>query len=127
MEIVILALLAILIVGAVIAPFFRGGGGHHADAAEYAVEPTSPAPRPPAAAGSPAPTATVATAPAADSSVAGEMSGEDELEAEIARYRDAIEAGTVCGRCGEANPADARFCRDCGKALPASDAQEFAT
>ncbi|NJD10685.1 MAG: zinc ribbon domain-containing protein, partial [Gemmatimonadetes bacterium] len=52
---------------------------------------------------------------------------ESGLEAELARYREALSAGTGCARCGEANPAEAKFCRECGKALPASEAQEFAT
>jgi hypothetical protein len=37
------------------------------------------------------------------------------LEPELARYRDAVRAGTVCGRCGEANPEDSQFCSECGR------------
>ncbi len=40
-----------------------------------------------------------------------------ELESEIRRYREALEAGTVCDRCKNANPADARFCAECGEPL----------
>lgn len=39
------------------------------------------------------------------------------LDADIRRYRAALEADTVCGRCKHANPADARFCANCGRAL----------
>jgi hypothetical protein len=39
------------------------------------------------------------------------------LEPELSRYREAVRAGTVCGRCGQANPADSRFCFECGKPL----------
>ncbi|NIP80719.1 MAG: hypothetical protein GWM90_16470 [Gemmatimonadetes bacterium] len=40
-----------------------------------------------------------------------------ELDADIARYREALDAGTVCARCRHANAPDARFCGDCGRAL----------
>lgn len=39
------------------------------------------------------------------------------LEAEVARYRAALRAETVCPKCLEANPADSRYCADCGRAL----------
>ena len=41
----------------------------------------------------------------------------DALEADIRRYREALEADTVCARCRHANPPDARFCAECGRAL----------
>lgn len=41
----------------------------------------------------------------------------DELEADIDRYREALAAGTVCPKCQHPNPADARFCAGCGRAL----------
>ena len=41
----------------------------------------------------------------------------DALESDIRRYREALEAGTVCGRCRHANPPDARFCAECGRDL----------
>lgn len=44
-----------------------------------------------------------------------------ELEADIRRYREAVQAGTVCGRCRQANPADARYCGECGHALDDDD------
>ncbi len=39
------------------------------------------------------------------------------LEEEIARYGLALRAGTVCGRCGNANPDHSRFCMECGRQL----------
>ena len=39
------------------------------------------------------------------------------LEADVERYRRALEAGTVCDRCREANPPGSNFCRECGRAL----------
>jgi hypothetical protein len=50
---------------------------------------------------------------------------DDELELEIRRYRTALRAGTVCGKCGQANPADSAFCFDCGERLPLSESREF--
>jgi len=40
-----------------------------------------------------------------------------ELEADIRRYREALEAGTVCSRCKQANLPDARYCAECGSPL----------
>lgn len=49
---------------------------------------------------------------------AGVRAGErDELEAEIARFRQALREGTVCAGCGEANPPGSRFCGSCGTPL----------
>lgn len=42
------------------------------------------------------------------------------LEAELARYRAALRAGTLCDRCRQANPAASRFCAECGRRLPAA-------
>lgn len=42
---------------------------------------------------------------------------EGDVEAEVERYRAALRAGTVCFECGRANPEDARFCAECGRAL----------
>jgi ribosomal protein L40E len=39
------------------------------------------------------------------------------LDAEVRRYREAMAAGTVCDRCKQANPVDARFCGECGEPL----------
>lgn len=40
-----------------------------------------------------------------------------ELDADIGRYRDALEAGTVCPGCQHANPPEAGFCAECGREL----------
>jgi hypothetical protein len=40
------------------------------------------------------------------------------VEREIERYRAALRAGTVCRRCGCANPEGSRFCFECGRRLP---------
>jgi hypothetical protein len=45
------------------------------------------------------------------------------IDADVTRYREARRAGTVCGRCAQANPPGSRFCMDCGRALPASPAR----
>ena len=116
MEIAIIALLVVLVIGAVAAPLVRGGRGQHADAREFALDAPPPAANP---AATPAAAARKAAGPA-------DAASGDALEAEIARYRAALTAGTRCSRCGEANPGDAKFCGECGKALPASEAQEFA-
>jgi len=113
MEIVAIGLLAVLVMGAVAWPLFRGGRGHAADAQEFSSEATSP-PREP-----------VLATPAESRSdpAASEGGG---IEGEVARYRQAITGGTLCRRCGEANPPGSRFCRDCGKPLATNDAQEYA-
>ena len=41
----------------------------------------------------------------------------DDLEREIAAYRAALRAGTLCDRCGSANVEVALFCATCGKHL----------
>jgi ribosomal protein L40E len=42
---------------------------------------------------------------------------EAEFEADLQSYRDALAAGTVCDGCRAANPTDASFCTECGRAL----------
>lgn len=42
---------------------------------------------------------------------------EAELEADVARYRAAVAAGTVCSRCRAANEEGSRFCAECGQPL----------
>jgi hypothetical protein len=49
----------------------------------------------------------------------------DDIEREVQRYRVALRAGTICTKCGQANPEDSRFCFDCGTALPLTEAREF--
>jgi hypothetical protein len=85
---------------------------------------------PPMAAGPATPVAPAGgTAPADARMPAGEpprdTAAADEIELEVQRYRAALRAGTLCGRCGQANPADSRFCFDCGAQLPLAEAREF--
>ena len=49
----------------------------------------------------------------------------DPLESEVQRYRAAMRAGTLCRKCGQANPADGIYCYECGERLPLADAKEF--
>ena len=53
---------------------------------------------------------------ATDARSAGAV-GSPEVEREVMRYREAVRAGTVCGRCRAANRAGSRFCSDCGQQL----------
>jgi len=50
----------------------------------------------------------------------------DDLEQEIAAYRAALRAGTLCGRCGSANPEVAFFCAACGRRLESERGEEAA-
>lgn len=43
------------------------------------------------------------------------------LDADVARYREALDAGTVCSRCRAANPPDSRYCAACGRSLAPVD------
>jgi ribosomal protein L40E len=105
METIIIAVIAVVAIAAVALPLLRAGRSPH-DAREYAAGPLT------------APEATVpGAAPAAEVG-----SG---LEAEIAQYREAIVAGTLCRKCGAPNGRDARFCLECGAKLPVEDAREF--
>ena len=111
MEIAIIGGLAVVVIAAVALPLLRGAAGH-ADAQEYGTgsEATS----------SPAP-------PAASPPFEPPAGADRALESEIARYREAVIAGTVCLRCGEANARGAKFCAECGRPLArAADAQEYA-
>lgn len=40
---------------------------------------------------------------------------DERLEARVRLYREALRAGTICGRCLRANPPGSRFCADCGR------------
>ncbi|MXW08386.1 MAG: hypothetical protein F4X47_04285 [Gammaproteobacteria bacterium] len=50
----------------------------------------------------------------------------DDLEQEIAAYRAALRAGTMCDRCGSPNPAEALFCAACGIRLESERGEEAA-
>lgn len=49
----------------------------------------------------------------------------ESLEGRVLRYRAAVRAGTVCRKCGQANPAGSIYCYECGTRLPRADAKEF--
>ncbi len=51
----------------------------------------------------------------------------DDLEREIAAYRTALRAGTLCDACGSPNAAEARFCAACGKPLERERGEEVAS
>lgn len=50
----------------------------------------------------------------------------DDLEREIAAYRAALRAGTLCDHCGSANVQEALFCATCGKRLESERREEAA-
>ena len=56
---------------------------------------------------------------------ASALADDADIENEIARYREALRADTMCRRCGQANPADAKYCYECGRKLPVLDREEF--
>ena len=47
----------------------------------------------------------------------GPATGSPELEAEIARLRGGLGAGTTCAECGSGNETSSRFCSYCGAPL----------
>ncbi|HUH11954.1 MAG TPA: hypothetical protein VMK65_02545 [Longimicrobiales bacterium] len=52
--------------------------------------------------------------PARDAGAEDPAAAEAALDAEVARYREAVRGGTVCPRCLAANPAGSQFCAECG-------------
>ena len=46
-----------------------------------------------------------------------DVSGEAEIEAEIAQVRARLREGVFCSQCGYPSPAGSRFCADCGAPL----------
>ena len=105
MDMLIIGLIAVLSFAAVLVPLMRRRSGA-GDEREFEGAPPAHASQPAA------PTA-------------GESSPSDAIEAEILRYRAAVRAGTVCGKCGQANPAGSVYCYECGSRLPLADAKEF--
>lgn len=75
--------------------------------------------------GSSAPEHASPDAAAADTPASGESAGDETIEQEVLRYREAVRADTVCGKCGQANPPDSAYCFECGARLPRADAKEF--
>lgn len=112
MEMMVIAVVAVVAFAAVLVPLFRRKPGF-GDPSEFENIPESVPQRP-----APSQAAPSQTAPSEDVAA-------DELEQEVQRYRAAVRADTVCGKCGQANPADSAFCFECGERLPRADAKEF--
>jgi hypothetical protein len=137
MEMMIITIVALVAFAAVLVPLFRRSG-RGAAADEFAGDVTEADPLrgkgvvPPMAAGPATPmnaagtTQPAATPVAADAtSPAAETTPPADVELEVQRYRAALRAGTICEKCGQANPADSRFCFECGAQLPLAEAREF--
>lgn len=105
MEMLIIGLIAIASFAAVLLPLMRRGR-HVANEEEF----DGPA------------QAVTAPTTAAD---AGVPVVSDAIEVEILRYRAAVRAGTVCRKCGQANPDGSVYCYECGGRLPLADAKEY--
>jgi hypothetical protein len=149
MEMMIIAVVALAAFAAVLIPLFRRGtrtgdvnefegdadAGTDPARGRGIVPPMAAGPVTPVDAAGAADPATPADSPSveqqAQEGAAGQVARtpspatEDELELEVQRYRAALRAGTVCNKCGQANPADSRFCFDCGAPLPLAEAREF--
>ena len=123
MEMLVIATTAILAFTAVLLPLVRRDPGGADDEQEFDTgAPADDRVADDALAATTASPAASATAAADDSaSVSG-----DRIEREVLRYREALRAGTLCPRCGQANPPGSVYCADCGKRLPLADAREFA-
>lgn len=125
MEMLVIAVIAIVAFAVVLIPLFRRKTGV-ADEREFDTGSSSAGnvqgapPVPPMASGPVTPVAP----PPVDPADAGEHA-HDDIEADVLRYRRALRAGTVCRKCGEANPEGSVFCADCGSRLPLEDAREF--
>lgn len=124
MELLVIAVIALVAFAAVLIPLFRTKPG--GDDSEFTVADTRLAPQQPLPDPALAPMASGPVPAAADLTPhETEFQTEDDVEREILRYRAAVRAGTLCRRCGQANPADSAFCFECGAALPRADAKEF--
>jgi hypothetical protein len=157
MEMLIIAVVAIIAFAAVLVPLFRRGqhavDGDEFNMGEMPAEGNRPAavtkpvgrrdaqlhhvaeslPEgaaagdgvvPPMAAGPATPVAP-AGAVLEDAPPAASPPSPDDIELEVSRYRTALRAGTVCSKCGQANPAESSFCFECGAQLPLKEAREF--
>jgi hypothetical protein len=157
MEMLIIAVVAVIAFAAVLVPLFRRGQ-HAVDGDEFNMGETPADGTPPAAAtkravrrnaevqrdveslpegaaagegvvppmaAGPATPVAPAGAVLEDAPAAGPAASHDDIELEVSRYRTALRAGTVCSKCGQANPADSSFCFECGAQLPLKEAREF--
>lgn len=105
MEMLIIGLIALVSFAAVLVPLMRRRS-RTGDEHEFE--------------GSPPANAAAPAAPAGDDAAVS-----DAIEAEILRYRAAVRAGSVCRKCGQANPAGSAYCYECGTRLPLADAKEY--
>jgi len=122
MEMLVIGIVALAAFAAVLIPLFRRRPGVGDESEFENIPPAASAtasPRPDTAAGAPTGSGPDARARAADDASA------DPLEREVQRYRASMRAGTVCRKCGQANPTDSVFCYECGERLPLADAKEF--
>lgn len=117
MEMLVIAVIAIVAFALVLIPLFRRRPPSAADEREFETEPRTDV-------GQERPTAAGQVPEDAESPgiVAAQ---EDRIELEVQRYRVALRAGTVCRKCGQASPAASLFCFECGNRLPRADAREF--
>src|SRR3712207_3695874 len=110
MELVVVTLIALAAFAAVLVPLFRRGAGS-GDEREFATGTELPA------------EGFVPVGVAASAPLQPQQTTEDDVEREVMRYRVAVRAGTICRRCGQANPEDSRFCYECGVRLARADAK----
>ena len=117
MELLVIAIIAVAAFALVLIPLFRRGPRGDEER-EFSVDARSNATFAPLGAGP-------ATALADVTEHEGHTVAVDDIEREVLRYRTAVRAGTICRKCGQANPADSLFCFECGAQLQRADAKEF--
>jgi ribosomal protein L40E len=122
MEMLVIGVVAIAAFAAVLLPLFRRRPGV-GDETEFENIPPSESHMPARTPGSD--NAGGASAAPDDSNRPLVRSDDDAVETEVMRYREAVRAGTVCRRCGQANPVGSAYCYECGARLPVADAKEF--
>ncbi|HEX2166236.1 MAG TPA: zinc ribbon domain-containing protein [Longimicrobiales bacterium] len=124
MEMFVIALVAIAAFAAVLLPLFRRRPGYGDDTEFENIPPAS-------SESNDSPSGGVSVSPgdaSGDSAQSGPRQDpptDDAIEAEVMRYREAVRSGTVCRRCGQANPPGSAYCYECGARLPLADAMEF--
>lgn len=124
MEMLVIALVAIAAFAAVLLPLFRRRPGY-GDDIEFENIPPERSESNGHAAGTAAAGDVGSDEQPAVSDESRPASAGDAIEAEVMRYRDAVRSGTVCRRCGQANPPGSAYCYECGARLPLADAREF--
>ena len=117
MELLVITIVAVVAFALVLIPLFRRGPRGD-DEREFGSGTRREAPPAPMGAGPATPLADV-------TAHAGREVAADDVEREVLRYRTAVRAGTICRKCGQANPADSLFCFKCRAQLQRADAKEF--